>query len=37
MNSWPLGVSVMVNSSFAGKASDMPLISMSGNKLLIQL
>jgi len=37
MDSWPLGMSVMVNFSIADKTSDVSLICMSGKKLLIQL
>ena len=37
MNSWPLGVNVMVNFSITYKASDVSLISISGKELLIQL
>ena len=37
MNSWPLGVSVIVNLSIADKVSDVSLISISGKELLIQL
>lgn len=37
MNSWPLGVNVMVNFSITDKASDVSLISISGKELLIKL
>ena len=37
MNSWPLGVNVMVNFSITDTASDVSLISISGKELLIQL
>ena len=37
MDNWPLGVNVMVNFSITDKASDVSLISISGNELLIQL
>ena len=37
MNSWPLGVNVMVNFSITDNASDVSLISISGKELLIQL
>ena len=33
MNSWPLGVNVMVNFSIADKASVVSLISISGKEL----
>ena len=34
MNSWPLGVNVMVNLSITDKASDVSLISISGKDAL---
>lgn len=39
MNSWPLGVNVILNFSItvAEKVSDVSLISVSGKKLLIRL
>lgn len=37
MNSWPLGVNVMVNFSITDKTLDVSLISISGKELLIQL
>ena len=37
MNSWPLGVNVMVNFSITDKTLEVSLISISGKELLIQL